>query len=217
MPDGQRGLYKFGGAAFAVSGLLFLVRAILDFIAGPPPSQGAEILVWVASNTLIHDFQSEILFFAAGFLVPAVVALYQSLADVDKTKAVIGCGIMAVAIPVLMVLLVVHGRLVYPVYGIRVGTADLAAFVVAIFYGGLHSVSLLMGIATFVLSWAMRSGGYGKPLVYMGFVTAVVDVVGSYPYAIGPTLTLVAQVFFAAWFLAVGSQLYRMHVDTAAA
>ena len=82
MSTGLKGLYKFGGAAFVVSGLLFLSRAILDLIAGAPPSSGVEILAWIASNSLIQDFQSEILFFAAGFLAPAVVALYQSLADV---------------------------------------------------------------------------------------------------------------------------------------
>jgi hypothetical protein len=211
-----KGLYKLGGAAFVVSGLLFLSRAILDLMAGAPPSSGVEILAWIASHSLIHDFQSEILFFAAAFLVPAVIALYQSLVGVDRAKAVTGCGIMAAAIPVLMVLLIVHGRLVYPVYGIRVSTPDLAAFVVAIFYGGLHAVSLLMGIATFVVSLAMRGGAYGKPVVYLGFATAVADVIGSYPYAIGPALTLVSQVFFAAWFFAVGSQLYRMREDTAA-
>src|SRR6266516_2737084 len=160
---------------------------------------------------------SAILFFAAVFLAPAVVALYHSLADVDRPKAVIGCAIMAVAIPVLMVLLVVHGRLVYPVYGIRVSTPDLAAFVVAIFYGGLHAISLLMGIATFVLSLAMKSGAYGKPVVYLGFATAVVDIIGSYPYAIGSVLALVAQVFFAAWFIAVGTQLCKMRGTAAAA
>ncbi len=217
MSRGLKGLYKFGGAAFVVSGLLFLSRAILDLMAGAPPSNGAEILAWIASNSLIQDFQSEILFFAAAFLVPAVVALYQSLADVDRTKAVIGCGIMAVAIPVLMVLLIVHGRLVYPVYGIRVSTPDLAALVVAIFYGGLHAISLLMGIATFVLSLAMKGRAYGKPVVYLGFATAVVDIIGSYPYAIGSVLTLVTQMFFAAWFFAVGSQLYRMGGNTGAA
>ncbi len=216
MPYELERLYKLGGVAFIASGLLFLSRAILDLMAGAPPSTGGEILAWIASTSLIQDFQSEILFFAAGLLVPAVVALYQSLAGVDRAKAVIGCGLMAVAIPVLMVLLVVHGRLVYPVYGLRVSTPDLAAFAVAIFYGGLHAIFLLMGIATFVLSLAMRGGPYGKPVVYLGFATAVVDVLGSYPYAIGPALTLVSQVFFAAWFVAVGSQLYRMR-DRAAA
>ncbi|HEV2752135.1 MAG TPA: hypothetical protein VGV12_16550 [Gemmatimonadales bacterium] len=217
MSHGMRGLYKFGGAAFVVSGLLFLSRAVLDFMAGAPPSTGVEVLAWIASNSLIHDFQSEILFFAAGCLVPAVVALYQSLANVDRTKAVIGCGIMAVAIPVLMALLIIHGRLVYPVYGIRVSTPDLAAFVVAVFYGGLHATSLLMGIATFVLSLAMMGGVYGNPVVYLGFATAVADIIGSYPYVIGPTPTLVAQGFFAAWFVAVGSQLLRISGNSAAA
>ena len=40
--------------------------------------------------------------------------------------------------------------------------------------------------------------------------TGVFDVIGAYPYAIGPILTLVRGVFFAAWFVAVGSKLYRM-------
>ena len=217
MSNGLKGLYTLGGGAFVLSGLLFLSRAILDLMAGAPPSSGVEILAWVASHSLVQDLQSEILFFAAACLAPAVVALYRSLADVDRANAVIGCTIMAVAIPVLMVLLVVHGRLVYPVYGIRVGTPDLAAFVVAIFYGGLHAISLLMGIATFVLSLAMKSGAYGKPVVYLGFATAVADVIGSYPYAIGSVLTLVSQVFFAAWFIAVGAQLYNMHGNPAAA
>jgi hypothetical protein len=74
-----------------------------------------------------------------------------------------------------------------------------------------------MGIATFVLSLAMKGGAYGRPVVYLGFATAIVDVIGSYPYAIGPVLTLVSQVFFAAWFVAVGSQLYSMRGNTAGA
>lgn len=216
MSSGLKGFYKFGGAAFVVSGLLFLSRAILDLVAGAPPSSGVAILPWFTSHILVQSFQSEILFFAAGFLVPAVCALYESLADVDRTKAVIGCGLMAVSIPVLMVLLVAHGRLVYPVYGLRVSTPDLAVLVVALFYGGLHAVFLLMGIATFILSLAMRRGKYGRSLVYVGFATAIADIIASYPDAIGPVLTLLSQVLFAAWFLAVGIHLYRRVDPTAA-
>jgi hypothetical protein len=207
---GRRAYYKFGGAAFVASGLLFLCRAVLDFMAGAPPSTGTEILAWIASHSLSQDFQSEILFFAAGFLVPAVAVLYHSLAYVDRTKAVIGSGLMAVAIPVLMMLLIVHGRLVYPVFGIRVNAPEVAALLVALFYGGLHAVYLLMGIATFVLSLAMKGGGYSKPVVYLGFVVAAADIAGSYPDAIGPTLTLGCQVLFAAWFVAVGWELYTL-------
>jgi hypothetical protein len=59
-----------------------------------------------------------------------------------------------------------------------------------------------------VLSLAIMRGVYGKRIAYLGFATGVLDIIGAYPDAIGPTLTLVCQVFFAAWFVAVGSKLY---------
>ncbi len=210
MPDDSRGLYRLGGAAFIGSGLLFLSRGIIDVTAGAPPSNGAEILAWIASHSLVLKLDSEILFFAAVLLVPGVIALYQSLAAEHRGKAAAGCGIIGVAIAVLSVSLVVHGRLVYPVYGIRASTPDLAALVLGLFYGGMHAVMLLLGVATFILSLAMMGGAYGKAVAYPGFVTAVVDVAGSYPDLIGPGLTLVSQLFLSAWFIAVGARLYGM-------
>jgi hypothetical protein len=96
---------------------------------------------------------------------------------------------------VLAVLLIVHGRLVYPVYGIRASTPDLAALVVAVFYGGMHAISLLLGLATIILSVAMKGEAYGKPIAYLVFATAVFDIIGAYPYTIGPILALASQVF----------------------
>ena len=49
----------------------------------------------------------------------------------------------------------------------------------------------------------------GGPIAASARASAVVDIIGSYPYAIGSVLTLVSQVFFAAWFIAVGTQLYK--------
>ena len=210
MPHDPKTLYKLGGAAWIASGLLFLVRAVLELIAGPPPSSGAEILAWVESERLALDFVSEILFFATIALVPAVVALYCSLAGTHRAKAVAGCGIFAVAIPLLAVLLVVHGRLVYPIYGIRVNSPAVAEFTIAIFYGGFHAVLLILAFATFILSLAMMHGVYGRPIAYLGFVTSVLDVAGSYPDLIGPTLNFGCQVFFTAWFVAVGVKLVGM-------
>jgi hypothetical protein len=206
----MKGLNKLGGAAFIGSGLLFLLRATLDTIAGEPPSGGIETLAWVRSHSLIVGLDSEILFFASVFLVPAVIALYRSLAGFERLQAAIGCGLLALVIPVLMVLPIIHGRLAYPVYGIRVDTPDLAALLVAVFYGGLHAIGLLLGFATIVLSLAMRTEVYGKPITYLGFAAAGFDIVGAYPDAIGPVATLVSQTFVAAWFCVVGSRLYRI-------
>jgi hypothetical protein len=206
---------KFGGGALVMSGILFVVLAFLDFRAGPPPSNGTEILLWRDSQALVLDFVSEFLFFATVLLVPGTIALYQSLVDVDRTKAATGCGIIAAAIPVMAVILIVHGRLVYPIYGMRIDTPDAAAFVVMVVYGGLHAVYLLLAVATIVLSLAMKRGAYAKWIVYFGFATAVLDIIGSYPWAIGPVLTLLCELSFGGWFVAVGSQLFRMRASTA--
>jgi hypothetical protein len=210
MPHEVKGLYKLGGGALAASGLLFLSLAILDLLAGAPPSHGAEIVAWAASRTPFLAATSEILFFATMLLVPAVIALYLSLASIDRAKAATGCGIMAVVIPVIAMLLIVHGRLVYPVYGLRASTPEAVELVVAIFYGGMHAVGLLMAAATFVLSLAMRRSAFGTRIAYLGYATSVLDVVGGYPDAIGPIPTLVCRAVFAAWFIAAGLRLYRI-------
>jgi len=210
MPNKLRGFYKVGGVSLVASGILFLVHAVLDLLAGQPPSGGAETLAWALSRMRIFEAESEVLFFAAMFLVPAVVAIYRSLEATDRTKATIGCGIIAVVIPVLVVLDIFLGRLAWPVYGIRAETADLVQFVVAIYYGGMHAINECMAIATVILSLAMARGAYGKVVAYLGIATAVADVVGSFPWLIGPVPTLVCQVFFAGWFVAVGSKLCRM-------
>src|SRR5712691_10936345 len=210
-PD-RMGLFRFGGVAFIISGALFFTQYILEVMAGPPPSTGSEIIAWVAANRLVLSLVSEVLFFASMSLVPAVIALYLALASVERTLAATGCGIIAVVVPVLTVLLIVHGRLVYPVYGLHVSDAAVAELVVALFYGGLHAVGLLMAVATFVLSLAVRRGALGAPVVAaLGFATAVRDTVGAYPYLISPVVLFGCQFLFTAWFVAVGWTLFRIH------
>ena len=207
--------YNFGGGALAASGILFVFLAFLDFRTGPPPSNGVDILAWRNSHALVLDFVSEFLFFATVLLVPGTLALYQSLVDVDRAKAAVGCGIIAATIPVMAVILIIHGRLVYPIYGLRVDTAEAAALVVMVFYGGLHAIYLLLAVATIILSLAMNRSAYAKWIASFGFATAVLDILGSYPWAIGPALTLVCELSFGGWLVAVGSQLFRMRGSAA--
>jgi hypothetical protein len=208
MPAGQITRFRFGGIAFLVSGTLFLLRELLDIMTGPPPSTGAGILVWVDANRLALSLVSEVLFFAAISLVPAVIALYSSLARTpQRMLAAIGCGIVAVVVPILGVLLIVHGRLVFPVFGLRITSPAVAELTVALFFGGVHAVELLMGVATFVLSLAMRRSAFGVPTVALGFATAVGDVVGSYPDLISPVVLLGCRLLSVAWFLSVGRKL----------
>jgi hypothetical protein len=157
---------------------------------------------------VVLEFVSELLFVATVLLVPGTIALHRNLVDVDRSKAEAGCGIIAATIPVIAVMLIVHGRLVYPIYGMRVDTPEAAALVVMVFYGGLHAIYLLLAVATIVLSLAMCREADRKWIAYLGFATAALDIVGSYPWAIGPVLSLVCELSFAGWFVAVGSHLF---------
>ena len=210
MSHGHNGLYKAGGISFIITGILFSLRYVLDLLVGPPPSRGAEILTWIASGGLSLALIPEVLFFAGIFLVPGVIALYYSLASTNRSKAAAGCGIIAAVIPIIEVLVIVHGRLSYPVYNIRIDTPAIAELIVAVYYGGLHAIGLMLGIATIVISLAMKRGLYGRNIAYLGFATGVFDIIGAYPDMIGPSLVLVSQILLGAWFLAVGWKLYRI-------
>ena len=104
--------------------------AVLELAAGAPPSSGVEILAWRTAHSRLLPVENELLFFATVALIPAVIALYRSLASTDLVKAALGCGVIAVVIPIFAMLDVVQGRLVYPVYGMRVATPEVAEFVV---------------------------------------------------------------------------------------
>jgi len=209
MADEPTRLFKIGAVSLVLSGVSFLVKLVLDLAAGSPPSTGTEILAWVASSKLALAFGSEVLFIGGMFLVPGMVALHASLAGTDGRWATVGTGFVAVTLPVLFGVAVVHGRLIFPVYGLEVRDPAVAELLVALYGGGIHAVGIMMAVATLVLSLAMRRT-YGWAIASLGIVTAVLDVVGSYPWALGTPLLIFCQVLFAGWFIAVGFRLWSL-------
>jgi len=209
MSQEPRGTYRMGGLSFIASGAVFFARHLFDVAAGPPPSSGAAILEWVAASRGSLMMANEALFVATALLVPAVAALYLSLAGVDRPKALVGCGFMAAAIPVLAALDIVHGRLIFPVYGLWASAPATAELVVATFQGGMHAVQEFFVVATVAVSLVLRRLPRGRGVAYLGFATAAFDFIGSYPWAVGPAAVLVSQLLFSAWFVAVGWRLYR--------
>ena len=214
MPTQAR-LYKLGGVSFVVSGALFLAKNILEILTGLPPPGGPDLVAWVESRQTLFGSTVEVFFFAVVFLIPATVALYESLAASHKASAVVGCGIIATTIPVLSILVIVQGRLVFPVFHIEMRGPDVVGLLVGLYHGGLHAVALLFALATIVLSLAMRRRAYGPGLVALGIATAAFDVIGAYPWAVGSLLWLLSGVLFSAWFVLVGLSLYRAPVTTA--
>lgn len=209
-------LYKLGGVSFVLSGALLLAKNVLELLAGLPPPGGPELVTWVVSRRALFAGAVEVFFFAAVLLIPATAALYESLAASHRRSAVVGCGIIAATIPVLFVLIIVEGRLAFPVFHIELRGQEATELVVSLYYGGLHAVALLFVVPTVVLSFAMRDRPHGRWIVVVGIAAAVFDVVGSYPWVIGLVLWLLSDILFSAWFVCVGLSLHRAHAARAA-
>ncbi|XAS65450.1 hypothetical protein ACOM2C_01140 [Pseudarthrobacter sp. So.54] len=118
---------------------MFLTKSALEFIAGDPPATGPEILAWRSSHEVALAWTDETFFAATVLLVPAVIALYRSLKGPDRPWAAFGCGVYAAFIPVNFALLIVHGRLAFPISGIGIDDPAAAALVVSLYYGGMHT------------------------------------------------------------------------------
>jgi hypothetical protein len=193
--------------ALTLSGVLFFVKALLDMKIGEPPSAAAALVSWRSAEEVSLAVTNEVLFFGVVLLIPGAIGLYSSLAGLHPRKAAWGCGLVAAIIPVMMALTIVHGRLAFPVYGIDLKDPAATQLVVSLYYGGEHAVGLLFGVATILLALAMRSTPFGRVLVASGFATGIVDLVGAYPWLIGPGLASASELVFAAWFIAVGVRL----------
>ncbi|NOU33380.1 MAG: DUF4386 family protein [Polyangiaceae bacterium] len=186
---------------------------MLELHAGPPPSRGAEILIWANDHRHTLMLFSEALCFAMAFMVPAFAALHRVLSPSRPQRATSGCGLVALAMSVLAVTVVVQGRLVYPVFDIQAHSADQAELVVAITYGAFHLVALLMAVATVLLASALWETARGVGI--LGMLAAACDVVAGYPDHVGPKITFACGAVFAAWFAAVGVWLLRRRSERA--
>jgi hypothetical protein len=190
---------------------LFLVWSVLELLMGSPPADGAEILDWLLARQTLLAFVSETLFFGAMFLVPASFGIYRWLTRDHAWAAIFSAGSVFVAIPLLLVSLIAHGRLVYPIFHIKVHTREIAELTLAFYYGGLHAFSLIMAGAAFVVSFATRQRR--RALSVFGLVTVVCDLMAGYPDALGPNLTFGARLPFAVWLVVVGLVASRDSAD----
>ena len=104
-------------------------------------------------------------------------------------------------------LVIIQGRLAYPVFGIDLGTASMVGLLVSLYYGGAHLVSLLLASATIVLGLVMKRKRHTRVIGVLGIGTGVMEVLSSYPWIFGSTVAAAAQALLAAWFLLIGLTL----------
>ncbi|MCE3201632.1 hypothetical protein K3T49_18640 [Paenibacillus sonchi] len=163
-------------------------------------------MAWLREWRFNLSMADELLFFATLLLIPSIVAVYRLLVKVEPVKASLGCGLLAVVIPVHLFLVIILGRLVYPVYDLEL-PPDIYKLVLSIYYGGMHCAALILGAAAIVLCFVVRKSVMGKPVAYLGLVAGILELVSSYSWLIGTALMVVCQLVFSAWLVLLGLRM----------
>ncbi len=216
MTTSEKQIFRFGGLAFISAGVLFLAGNLLIATLPNPPSPASDFLKWLSENRIYLAIQNEILFFATVSLIPSTYVLHKLLKNRRTRSSLLGLGLMIMVIPLLAMLDIVEGRLVYPVYSISL-SSDLLKLALSIYYGGMHAVLLLLAGAIIFTSYALRGKIFPQYYWYLGLMTGVSQIVGSYPWLIGLAVNLIAILLFSAWLILTGVTILRKasHPDLA--
>jgi hypothetical protein len=140
MTNTEERILRFGGYTFNSAGVLFFAAHFITLLLPLPPSGETEFLNWLAENRIFIAIQNEVFFFATMCPIPAAIVLHKFSQSGPMISSLLGVGLMFVAVPVLAVVNLAEGRLVYPVYDIR-----LSFDVLKLMLRGNHSVQMAIG------------------------------------------------------------------------
>lgn len=197
---------RMTGFALIVAGILLAAQALFMYLAQSPPRDVTALQLWLDSGKQSLMMANELLFFAAVAIATTLVGLYRLLVKNAPVLTVFGCSLLGIATTLLFVLCIIQGRMVYPVFG-QVLTGENMILVTSLFYGGLHTVYLLLAGASLALGAAMSRSGYGSYAKYIGTFSAVAAIVAAYPWAITSSAMLVAQIVVTLWFVYMGTRM----------
>ncbi|MEO1069615.1 MAG: hypothetical protein AAFW95_10930 [Cyanobacteria bacterium J06638_6] len=150
---------------------------------------------------------NEALLIGAGLLLVGVFGFQESFQSRAPMKTTAGSVLFSAAFVLCLMLGIVQGRFVYPIYGLSLSRPEDAELLASLYFGGYHLVALVFAAATTFWALAMLKMRGWLTLGYLGFVVAAGSVIGSYPDLIGPTLVFVLEAALALWCVTVGLKL----------
>ncbi len=193
-----------GAVPTFLAGGLFAAREVAELTFAPVPTSATRIGDWVEAHYLSLAISNELLGVAAVLLVPTVLALARRSSLDRAPAAAVGTALLGSLVPLLLGLVVVQGRLVYPVFGMLADDPFSARLCLTGFYGGLHIAWLVIAVAVASLGTALSRDPRARPLAWLGGVVAVASVLGSFPDRIGPVATFACRGAFAGWLVGLG-------------
>lgn len=204
---------KAGGITFMISGFLFAVTFVLLSFIPQLPSGAPGIAEWLTKWRIFNALSNEFIFLAAILLIPGIYSIFSKFFKRHPIKTIVGCSLVSMSSMTLVFLVIVQGRLCYPVFGIRIPAA-MAEYVVSIYWGGMHTVFLLTAVAVILIGLCFREFRHFRLLLTFSLITAVAIIVGAYPWLIGTRLALLTQFAFSLWFIVTGGRVGFVSIST---
>jgi hypothetical protein len=224
-PDSSwRGLYRAGGVAGLLAGLIYIVATILIFTTpSVPTSGGAETLLYIASHRSLYILK-QILWLAPSALAMIVfLALYPALKHLNKSYAAIGAvlGISAWALSLAWpttgegapTLIYLSDRYIAATTDAERTAFATAAEVLIATEAIPAALGILQTIGILVISLVMVGGVFPKWVAYLGVATGAIGIVSEALISILGIAYAIYGVLVMVWFLVIGWQLYRLASD----
>ena len=206
---------RIGGLLFMISGLFFAGAFVLLSYIPQVPSTGPEIIAWLGKWRVFIALSNELTFFAAVLMVPGIYSIFSLFFQRHKVKTILGCSLISMSSMTLILLVIVQGRLCYPVFGMQI-PQSMTGFVLSIYWGGMHTVFLLLAGAVILTGFSFPKDISGKFYLTLSLVVALAIAVGAYPWLIGRLIALLTQLAFSLWFIVTGMRVAFANKDTSA-
>lgn len=197
-------VFKLGVTSFLISGVLFFAYFIFTFLISNPALNSDKLSDWMNESRLFIAIADELLLFATVFFLLSIYILAKILKADQFPMVLAGCIIIKFfIIPVFMLIVLLQGRLAYPVYDQQLST-DIISFIVSLWIGAMHALSILLAVSILLLSLSLRKGVLGRLPVLIGIPTSLCQFISAYPWLIHSTLHLLFQLTFPIWLISMG-------------
>lgn len=223
-----KGIYKAGGIALLLTGILYLFGSTFGYYLGTPPGNSDAYLQSLASHPLLAQFTYWTFGLADIFLIPGTLGLYLALKGINKNAMLIAAGLVGFFIVLDLGITELNSLTLVALtqnYAAATSDAQRVAYLAAEHWG-----LATMPIATF-FSWVgpssgfliasiiMWNGPFGRNTARLGIITFCLGIVAGfyflYPVPVLSLFLTPILIIYGAWLITTGRRLYRLGTSIA--
>lgn len=220
-----KAMYRIGGLAMMVAGLLYLVGSTLGYSLGVPPGNSEAYLDSLRSKLALAHITYVLFAVADVVLFPAILSLYLALKDVKKSAMLIGAALSFSFI--LLDLGITESNTLSILSLIQNSTAAENAAQQAMYLAAEHWGLATLPLATFfswigpslgflIISIVMFRSFFGRYTALLGIAANGLGIIGAFyflhPIPFIALLLTPILIIYGIWFVATGRRLFGLTV-----